>query len=453
MATELELISASGNFNFAEPGNEFLDVEEGRGMEPGDPKFTEKVWARSLLKTGATLALEALHEKELVFPLKLRGATKDQLTASIQKINRIITTSGCQVKWQDEGASKPTYFDLISGQLDDEYDFRLGQNNWLKCRLRLFVQPLGYSSRNGARALMVAGSATTVVSGTGVVVTFHASGPLAGDAPALMQAQIFQRSSTGRYGAVSVLPSPEYIPYLAAASYVNFHEQFKSDPKAPGATYMHRIATVGGFGTFEFGANNSGPYVGETRLLAVARTPSGATPFPIRRLYGGTGFSGYMATPVATAVWGLLDLGVITTASSLVAAGNGYGFELELNSVSASAGASAVIDIAGVVQLPEISTCWLNTPLEKFATTSFVTFDGVSNEVRENGYIGVPASGIPASGPGVQSVGLYARGAIPQITPSATGPMFAVLAAEQGGNMNTQITAAFNVLERTRYVF
>lgn len=454
MSVEFELQSANGNFAFTGPGKQFLDIEQGAGFEPGDPTFTEKVFARSLLKAGATLALENLHEKEIVAPLKLRAANKESLTALVQEINVIIRTEGCVLKWLDEGATIPTYFSLISGQIDDEFDYRLGQNNWLKCRLRLFTQPLGYYSNKGPRALMVSGLATTVAVGTGAVITFQASGALAGDAPALMQAQIFNRDAVGRYAAISVLPSHEYTPFLSAASYMKA-TPFKADTLAPGGTYAHRIATTGGFGFFQWVASSAFPYVGEQRLLAIARTPSLATPFPIRRIEaGGNLKAGFLATPPATSTWQFVDLGVVSSPSSLFAAGNTYETFLYFESSSASAGASAVIDIAGLIQLPEVSTCWLNRPLQNLATTSYLTFDGMADDVREGGYIGVPASGIsPSAAEEVISVGGFTRGAIPQITPSGTAPVFAVLAAEQAGNMNKQITAAINVLERTRYVF
>src|SRR5438128_1415786 len=92
----------------------YLDVEAGKGMEPGDPRFTEKMFARSLLKQGATYALENLHEKELIYPVKLKAATKTALLELVEEINTILNTAGAQVEWQEEGSNKPTYFDLIS---------------------------------------------------------------------------------------------------------------------------------------------------------------------------------------------------------------------------------------------------------------------------------------------------------------------------------------------------
>ena len=67
MTVSLILESENGNINLTR----YLDVEDGDGMDPADPEFTEKIFAHSLLKQGGTLALENLKLKEMAFPLKL----------------------------------------------------------------------------------------------------------------------------------------------------------------------------------------------------------------------------------------------------------------------------------------------------------------------------------------------------------------------------------------------
>lgn len=51
----------------------FVNVQQGQGLDNYDPQFTQKVWGRSMLKEGATLALEQLTEKGLTFPLLLNA--------------------------------------------------------------------------------------------------------------------------------------------------------------------------------------------------------------------------------------------------------------------------------------------------------------------------------------------------------------------------------------------
>lgn len=464
MSVELELQSSNGNFSFVGPGREFLDVEAGRGMEPGDPKFTEKVFAKSLLKQGATLALETLHEKELVFPLKLHASTKDGVTAAIREINMIVNTAGCLLKWKDEGASAPTYFNLISGQLDDEYDFRVGQNNWLKCRLRLFTQPLGVSTKLGPRALTISSSATTISIGTAPLATFTATGMLAGDAAALIQAQLVAEGTEAisKYLAFSVLPA-SYVPFIPAPSMPGLaSHSFVTAANTPGATYAHVVNPEDELAIWKAPSTTRFSYVGEQRLLVLARTPSGASVQPIFRRSEsdneilGISESMGVATPAATSAWQTLDLGAISTASSTLALNAPYGFAIE---PLLGGGASRAIDVAAVVQLPEISTCFVNTKTNSGGSgEGLFAFDGISNAIWGAAYLGVPASGIsPSSTFDLQEWTRYSRGGIPQ-APVATGaPVFAMLLMPVGGNASTFATRTLkmnvNVLERTRYAF
>lgn len=650
MSVKAAINSSNGNVDITQ----YLAVEKGTGMEPGDPTFTEKIFARSLLKAGATLALEHLREKELVFPLILslpierlanpilnpsfaydgqgsttaaewttgpivginpgatltvhdipgyaqaasifglesycevhtagtlanegistgntipcvsgvpitiylsifeeiagqkiqlflgnaktfsqiaitqtnNGWTRHSITLTpsetgfikfcvrsvgtekinilftavsekepykdgdsagwkwngpagrsesenkhgktglanlIQEINTIIHTPGAKVEWQDEGATQPTYYDLISGQFDDEFDYRLSEKNALRGKLRLFTQPLGYVSKNGPRALMVQGVATTVQVGTAPIITFQASGVLDGDAPAVIQAQGIASTAAveGRpdfYTAISVLPSASYIPYIPAASSAIVLMTFFSEASAPGGTYAHfsnphSAITVerGGYQQTKFN------YAGEHRVLMAARTPSLAIVTPCRLYKYNTGFvNNTVATPLATSGWHLYDLGVITTASSALAAGESFFLAL---SVGIENVASAAIDFAGLIILPEQSTCWLTTlsgiPAQSKRMNGYTTFDGQAQAIRLGGYIGVPASGISASianveGPFSPDVTGYSRGAIPQIQAAASPPVLAMLWAEPNGSMSNGVKLSINVLERTRYVF
>src|SRR5579884_1648673 len=94
----------------------FVDVQQGQGMDPYDPNFREALISHSLLKEGGVLALEDLKANELIFPLKVNAVLISQLVPLIVEINQIVTAPGATVSWQDDGFSQPTVFDLISGQ-------------------------------------------------------------------------------------------------------------------------------------------------------------------------------------------------------------------------------------------------------------------------------------------------------------------------------------------------
>lgn len=648
MSVKLKLESTNGDFDFTP----WLDVEKGKGMEPGDPQFTEKIFARSLLKAGATLALEHLREKEMVFPLivsvpgvatinkilnpsfahdgngatsalgwttgnnfyvdldasikvfvlpgysqassifglesycqvKTAGTTtlegistgeavpvtsgvpitisfslyeevvgqkvkvslgsstvgsiqqeitqtnkgwtrhsitltptktgnaifaitsvgaasainfiftavttlepyadgdttgwkwlgkpgdsesenyhgKPGLAEMIQEANIVINTPGARVEWLDEGATKPTYFSLISGQFDDEFDYRLSEHNGLKGHLRLFCQPLGYDSQLGARALTLSGAATTVKVGTSPVVTFQAAAQLAGDGPALLQAQVKQQLggvlAVKAYMACAVLPSASYLPYLSAASLgEGLGAKWLTDTLAPGGTYIHCVEE--GTGNVQIAkwqpvALAKALYSGEQRILVAARVPAGiaAMPFQLLPIEESLGEITGVATPVATTAWTMYDMGVISSASANLAAGAKYGMLIQ--SIRSGV-ATRAVDIGAIFQFPESSTCFVNTigKLPETSSEGEATFDGVANAIRMNANIGVPASGIaPQTFQIMYDVSRYARGAIPQIPAAKEPPTIAVLATNQG-DMNTEMTLNINVLEQTRYVF
>lgn len=470
MAVELELISQNGNVSFTTPGAEYLDVEQGRGMEPGDPKFTEKVFARSLLKQGATFALESLHEKEMIFPLKLHAANKDALTTLVREINIALNTSGTVVKWKDEGASKPTYFNLLSGQIDDEFDFRLAASDWLKVRMRLFVQPLGYYSINGAHAAILSGTSGNTLKATSPMLKFVSASQLLGDAPALVQAEMTQINlSPQMFAAFSILPVPTYTPALSSASLyypTGLREpHFSHESLAPGGTAA-RIPpgfAENPFAYWESPSLEAAGYVGQQRILVAARTPSLAEPQPFySSQFTGLPLSNWnypasgalaVATPLATTAWQVFDMGIVNVASSAIAANAPYGFTFAAVSVT---GASRAVELASVFQLPEISTSWLNTSSVPFIENfgGHITWDGVSNTVRLSERLGVPASEtVSELLPSWLDVTGLSRGAIPQAQPGANAPAFAIFAMPKIGSNTVNTSVHFNVLERCRFAF
>lgn len=437
--TALEISSNNGSITLSQ----YLDVEAGRGMEPGDPQFTEKIFAHSLLKQGATLALEDLKIKEMIFPLKLKAANKKALAELIQKINLIINTVGAQVRWEDLGASEPTYFDLASGQFDDEFNYWLGANNWLLGKLRLFVQPLGYRDQAKAGITQrVNGIATTSAIATGPVVVFQSASLPGGDGPAIIKASVGPKSggiSARTYSALSVLPHSEYRPLYPAAS---------ANREVSGAATTTTVATnnsIGGkfirmaeaatpsyFTTIL--SNISGgayQYQGANRVLAVARAEK-ATYLEIE-----SSANQIATTPtINTTEWDLYDCGIFYFASSALTGGASF----EVDKISTAT--TSKLDVAGLIILPENSTTFLRW--SAISNTASTVWDGLSSEVFNTG------SGLPLTAFNHTDL---ARGAIPQWYPGASAPTFAMLCMRAENNLNEGILGAANVLERTRYVF
>lgn len=458
-SVKLTIRSANGEVTLTP----YLDVEAGKGMEPGAPAFTSKIWSHSLLKPGGTLALEDLQLKEQVFPVKLTAASKTALTELVELINTVINTPGAQVEWQDEGASRPTYFDLASGQFDDEFDFRLGQNNWLKGHLRLFSQPLGYWSQKGARQVKVSGVATSTRVGTSPIVVFPASGVFDGDAPSLVQGGLVGPGwlVSKSYSAISVLPSSEYTPWLPVTSllgsFTSASPVYSAATNAPGGTAA-RWAKPANAEYMRFSATTSKfAYTGEQRLLIAARVPPGGETVTVAPYQAG-GEAGILAltqafTVPATSTWALYDLGVVRSASAPFAHGDYFRWGISLFGGTAS----SAIEIAGVVQLPESNTAWLNgTNLTKNALvgeSSKWNFDGVGNSVFYGADNGVPASGVVTTAPnGVMDWSGNSRGAIPGVPVSASPPLIAMLAMNAyGASNNGKLEMTLNVLERFRY--
>lgn len=436
MSIELVLESSNGNFSFTGPNKEFLDVEAGKGMEPGDPKFTEKIFARSLLKAGATLALESLHEKEMVFPLKLTAPNKEALLKLVREINVIVRAEHAQVKWQDEGATEPTYFDLISGQLDDEYDFRLGQNNWLKCRLRLFCQPLGYNeAERNPTAAHVRGLATTIVSASNPVVIFPCASAPYGDAPALVRGELANPGGGDNlsYSAMSILPQGSYrVLWATPSAYETFGGAPIATTNAISGSFFRTPSQLPGYVRFQV-PNGNQAYIGEQRILGVARAGSPAGLSMEMTLNGKSGSPETVAT-VSSKVWSLVDFGVLPIGSmALLTIGGG-----PLISISrVNAAVTNGLDIAGMVMLPESTTVWVSNPINSLGTG--FSYDGINNALIGSGF---------------EDNSSHARGAIPTVPPGPSPSTLAFLVlGGASAQLNKPYTANVSLLSRTRYAF
>lgn len=411
----------------------YLDVQQGHGMDPAAATFSDRVFTHSLLKEGGVLALENLKLKEMVFPLLLHATSRSGLSALVQQVNRQLAMSGQTVQWQDQGAAQPTSFDLASGQLDLEYDFRRAGGYWLAGKLRLFTQPLGRT----ATARLVASAA-----GTGPLLMLPVASPILGDANALMAAQVqigSQVATSGRLLGLSVLPGPSgaYQPLWPAASLqAGGASGVLMGASGALASQLVRAGPGGVLGGLSLTGVPVQPYGGENRVLAIARAPAGGTV----SLTVGNQFGVYGPTGVCAASdWTLADLGVQRIPSALGAT---------QNMVWSVWTGGATCDVTGLIVIPDSQTVFVSDSIPgpaAFLPRDSYLFDAAGRTcVRQN----ASAYGNVALNEcsGVQ------RGSIPPVSPNtSTLVVFEMPAA--GGAANDLLNASVSVTERVRFEF
>ena len=452
MSVEAKLVAPTGSFAITN----YLDVQAGQGMDPADPQFTNKVFAHSLLKAGGTLALEDFKLRELTFPLLLRATSKDALTAFVREINKVINSAGCELEWKDEGSSIVTFFQLASGQCDPEYDFRQGQtaNPLLKCKLRLFVQPLAVRERS-PRPLLIGGTAAAngaTVAGLQPITIVYGGSAIIGDAPALVRTSLYPPSN-GLEGysrairAVSVLPASGYIPvYTTNDSTYATKGGAKPTVNAAameGKAFGIAPATIS---KFTYSLPPATLYAGPQRMFLVAQ----ASPANLTEVYAE--WPDWPATRTETVkinnatVWGLMDMGVINVPSAAIAENEQFSIR-----VFTSAASTAWCQINGIILLPDNTTSYFNEEQQSEKPELIprvCVFDGVTGRV----VAGVPPSGEEVNG--VRDVTGGVHGALPLADPENGAPVVAVLDFPAvSTHLGSPNHVTVNVLERTRYVF
>lgn len=404
MAATLTIQNNQANNPLSLTLSPYMDPTEGKGLDPADPQFTNRVWSRSLLKTGATLALEQLTEKELTFPLHI-GPVRGQANAPtnmsqtllfIQQINEIIETPGATLTWQPAGASQPTTFDILNGLFEVEYSYWAEAQFWTSGLLRVFTQPLGraagprlYASASGVGPLLmispyassgaqaVGASTQAGVAGFGGQqqgassgVFYWGSPSLAGDAPAQLQISYTgplpnTSSNTGcvPYTMVSLLPDSGYQPLITpaalmdsfsggvagAASLISNQTAIASQYVAFFPNSANALAVAPLFIGNNFGFEPTNAWAGQHRLLAIAKASS--TTQTLQTLAGPLVGQPTGASVAPGADWGLYDLGTFALRAS----------EPPSTMVTVQCTVpSGALSVAGLVMLPDNATWFLN---------------------------------------------------------------------------------------------
>lgn len=375
----------------------FMDLTAGKGMDPYNPAFTDKVFARSLLREGGTLALESLQLKELAFPLLL-NVPASQGTVGLNQLvvllNQIINSPGAVCEWQDAGASQPTYFDLASGQFDIEYDYRHAEKLWLPGKLRLFAQPLGrtagprqYAAASGVGPLLMispyASGGANILSASGAGfggqqqpsggVQYFGAPSLAGDAQSLLQISYTgplpvgaTGAGTTPYVAVSVLPDQYYQPLITVPEMTTLVAQglgsLINQSAAVASQYINlQWPSTRAQAFFSFsplisasaGIEPTVAWTGNHRLFAIARASRSVqqlTLMPGPLVQKSTGAS------INPGDWGLYDLGTFTLRPSE--------YPSSVVTITAvTAAPSSSVDVTAFVMLPDSNT-WLLNPTQ-----------------------------------------------------------------------------------------
>jgi hypothetical protein len=470
----------------------YVVVDPGQGLDPADPAFTQRVWSRSLLKEGATLALEQLVEREMMFPLKLGpiggfGSSPQNLSATlglIQQINQIIETPGATMTWQPPGASQPTTFDILSGLVESAYNYRAEGQGWEFANLRVFTQPLGRTGSIRTYALAqglgpityVAPSSYLQTTPSPGVITYYGNPSLAGDGPAKLVITTMGASNVNYQGFVSLFPDSTYPP-MSASQITNSNGGFIYTPSAPAGVIcpLHGFAdqidwtpiAQGGFQS-----NNFTPPIGWEglhRLFVFARASANpASPDNILYINGTQGNLTAVSAGVNSAAsiqpgssWGLYDLGTVSVRAS-------ESFNGAFVSVFKS-NPSSFVDIGGMFMLPDNSTWFLQTGVNPVTAQSADFGSLILDDIVAEQFSGGALSSVSPSAPyanqfgGVSKRTSLSRGLVPQPDPKNGLPIIAVCTMPNGSPPATprvpglyppfkSIQVGVWALERTRYV-
>src|SRR4051794_8057730 len=109
-------------------------------MDPGGGgSFLEPGFSESPLGDGDSLVGVDANNREMIFPVYLRDATKAALNDLARRLRLAMDAPGCRVQFRDAGEGEITYWDLVFGRFEPEYDFWRATHNRLAGTLRLDV--------------------------------------------------------------------------------------------------------------------------------------------------------------------------------------------------------------------------------------------------------------------------------------------------------------------------
>ena len=289
----------------------YTRVTPGDGLDPAGAPWREPQFGESSVSEGAALVGTTYGNREQVFPLYLKGTSKDDVHDVVETLERELARPGVQVRFKDDGATDPTFWDIEAGRVEHDFNYRRGAGNVLGNTLRLWVRPFGHTGTYRVAA---------TAAGTG----FHAqaaipSGAVGGDVDAQLEVRIRNGSAMpndGRFVVAAALPA-SYLSKWPAASIAATVGAGATLTSAAGSGAMASQVLARNVLTSNqpdpIGAFRLAPasvYTGRQRIFALART----TLTPGHSLYA-RDQAGIALGPTAMATaadWSLVDLGVVT---------------------------------------------------------------------------------------------------------------------------------------------
>lgn len=340
---------------------QYLRLQPDGGVDPNDVDFSEPQFSRSPIREGGEFVLDNVGPREQAWAMALNADSKADLLTLVGNINRKIAEDGVRVKWQDVGASNPTYFDVVRGRLEPEFNYWRGAANWLNAVLRLWTSPYGHTATE-----RIIGTAA----GSGFLLTLDVPSAIQGDVDAEIHAKVRVGtwSRDGHLVAVAALPHASYQVRTPAASMNSAIGVLSGASGAPGSQVLS-FPSMMAFGN-SVPANEAQlaaftlaiPSVyGEQshRLLLAAKTSerdpnSGGVAL---RTYAHTGEPlGPTVVATNTEGWALVDLGSFRVPRGVAS----FGFDVRGGHLGgqyeAHVNASAIFRIADAYTLPEPDT-------------------------------------------------------------------------------------------------
>jgi hypothetical protein len=319
--------------------------------DPANPAYVEPLYAGvPALSEGALGVGEGLHNREMVFPLALKGSPVgvDQVNLLVQTIKSHLYR-GAQVELKPEGATNSSFFDLEHGQFQPAWKHAHHRLGRVLGSLHLTCRP--YADTGTTR--LVASQ-----TGTGVIV-IPATGIL-GDVAADARLEI----TTGSYPQVT----GNVLAWAISAASVN--PVFPAASMAGGSGIIFGASGALGSQYFAWPISNTGllsspsPFylpraqvAGRNRVLAVIDphlSAAGSLCLNAYDSYRGGPLSGGVGTlpNVGNGAWNLVDLGEWAVASSVLSNPT-VGLQLFTSAPSgASSTASPAMRLNSLIVLP-----------------------------------------------------------------------------------------------------
>ena len=454
----------------------YLRLQPDQGTDPAGPAFTNRIFARSLLKEGATLALEQNVEREWTFPVAFKGTSQSVVNSTlVQQANQILETPGATLSWQDDGMSQPTVADILSGQVQIEYDYYRGRASWCNAKILIFTTPFGhppaaraYAAASGVGpllmispyasggALAIGASTQAGVAGFGGApmgassgIFYPGSPSLAGDAPALLQLSYagLPIASQTLDMAFSVLPDANYRvlwtmnQFSAGGLTVNAQN-------AVASTYRTVAGSAAQFSAIVSAYLAPTNWSGLHRILAIARASSAGTPSAAITLSPADNSTVETSVAVNKSAWKLYDLGTTSLRPSEP--------QFAENTLLLQAPAGTGLDITALFSVPDATTWFVSGPSTMNFNNVIYLDDIVGDQFVYN------IANIAAPSPSTQlSTGLrarisqYSRGTVPKPDPKNGLPIMSVIALPQTPSsigVAALTSAQVGILERARYI-